>query len=85
MVARSYLRICFQSDEHWALVFMCILGILMYPVCILSVALRATIMYPNFACIGCSISGASRNLGVPTRVPTFKDCNHWGADKGHRS
>ena len=42
-------RICFQSDEHWALMFMCVLGILMYPVAILSVALRATIMYPQLA------------------------------------
>ena len=42
-------RICFQSDEHWALMFMCVLGILMYPVAILTVALRATIMYPHLA------------------------------------
>ncbi|CAE7898380.1 ttrS, partial [Symbiodinium necroappetens] len=44
--------ICFQSDEHWALMFMCVLGILMYPVAILTVALRATIMYPSYISSG---------------------------------
>lgn len=44
--------ICFQSDEHWALMFMCVLGILMYPVAILAVALRATIMYPSYISSG---------------------------------
>ena len=43
---------CFESDEHWALMFMCVLGILMYPVGILSVALRATIMYPSYISSG---------------------------------
>ena len=37
---------CFQSDEHWILLSLSVVGILAYPVAILTVAVYATVMYP---------------------------------------
>ncbi|CAE7033301.1 ttrS [Symbiodinium sp. CCMP2592] len=81
--------ICFQSDEHWALMFMCVLGILMYPVAILSVALRATIMYPHLAQSRprqekkvCKAKNGPRVCGMRSNPDTTKQRSYISSGKG---
>ncbi|CAJ1400413.1 unnamed protein product, partial [Effrenium voratum] len=44
--------ICFQSDEHFLLLIMSAVGIMMYPVPMLAVAIHATVMYPSYVSSG---------------------------------
>ena len=44
--------ICFNSEEHTTLMFLSILGMLMYPVPMLAVSIQATVMYPSYVAGG---------------------------------